>query len=153
MAGRDDFTPDEWVTMRRAVTSAGYVVARAEGGGSDMLSEVLAITQRLSSAGRNHPNQLVRELAAMAHVQSGMRPELKPREYEAESLTAIRTAAEVVARKAPGDLQAFRSFVVDLAEAAAAAHKEGGLGGLGGIRVTAAEAAAIDRVRKALGQT
>jgi hypothetical protein len=37
---------------------------------------------------------------------------------------------------------------------AANAHQQGGLGGLGGlggIRVTAAEAAAIARVRKALG--
>jgi hypothetical protein len=56
----------------------------------------------------------------------------------------------LVAQKAPEDLPAFRSFLLDLAEAAANAHKEGGLGGIGGVRVTAAEAAAIDRVRKAL---
>jgi hypothetical protein len=150
MAGEVDFTPDEWVTMRRAMTSAGYVVALAEGGGQDMISEILAVTQRLSGAGRSHPNQLVRELASMSHVQSGMRPELNRAEYEAQSLAAIRTAVAAVAKKAPGDLDAFRSFVVDLAEVAANAHKEGGIGGLGGVRVTAAEAAAIDRVRKAL---
>jgi hypothetical protein len=134
------------------MTSAGYIVAQSEGGGAaDMLAEILAVTQRLSGAGRSHPNQLVRELAAMTQLQSGMRPGLKPSEYERESLAAIRTATALVTRKAPGDLQAFRTFVVDLAEAAAKAHKEGGFGGLGGVRVTAAEAAAIVRVKKALG--
>jgi hypothetical protein len=152
VAGQVDFTPDEWVTMQRAVTSAGYIVARAEGGtGGDMLSEVLAITQRLSGAGRTHPNQLVRELASMGHVQSGMRPEQKPAVYEEQSLAAIRTATAIIARRSPGDLEAFRKFVVELAEAAARAHKEGGLGGFGGTLVTAAEQAAIGRVKRALG--
>ena len=141
------------MTMRTAMTSAGFVVALSEGGGNDMLSEVFAVTQKLSGAGRGHPNQLVRELASMAHVRSGLRPGMKAAAYETQALAAIRTAADVVARKAPADLLAFRTFVVDLAESAANAHKEGGLGGLGGIRVTAAEAAAIARVKKALGLT
>jgi len=153
MAWQDDFTPDEWVTMRQAMTSAGYLVARSEGGGGDMLSEILAVTQRMSGAGRVHPNRLVRELAGMAQIHSGMRPGLSRAQYEAQSLAAIRTAAALVAQKAPGDLPAFRSFLLDLAEAAANAHKEGGIAGIGGIRVTAAEAAAIDRVRHALGGT
>jgi hypothetical protein len=151
VAGQADFTPDEWVTMRRAMTSAGYIVAWSEGGGAEMLSEILAVTQRLSGAGRTHPNQLVRELASMAQLHSGMQPGLRRSEYEAQSLAAIRTATALVAKKAPGDLQAFRAFVVDMAEAAANAHVEGGFGGLGGVRVTASERAAIGRVKKALG--
>ena len=140
------------MTMQRAVTSAGYIVALSEGGtAADMLPEVLAITQLLSGAGRNHHNQLVRELASMAHVQSGWRPEMKPAEYEERSLAAIRTATALVGRRTPDDLKPFRDFVVELAEAAARAHKEGGIGGIGGTLVTAAEAAAIGRVRKALG--
>jgi hypothetical protein len=151
MAGQADFSPDEWMTMRSAMMSAGIVVALSEGGGDDMLSEVFAITQRLSGAGRNHPNQLVRELASMAQFQTGMRPGMKRAVYEAEALAAIRTATVLLTTRAPDDLGAFRAFVVDLAEAAANAHKEGGFGGMGGIRVTAAEAAAIARVKKALG--
>jgi hypothetical protein len=137
--------------MRGAMTSAGIVVALSEGGGDDMLSEILAITQRLSGAGRSHPNQLVRELASMAHFQTGMRPGMKRAAYEEEALTAIRTATALLVTRAPEDLPAFRAFLVDLAEAAANAHKEGGFGGMGGVRVTAAEAAAIVRVKKALG--
>jgi len=150
MAGRADFTPDQWLTMQRAMTSAGYVVALSEGGViDDMLSEILAVTQRLSGAGRNHPNQLVRELASMPHVQSGLRPELTPAAYEQQSLAAIRASTVLVAEKAPGDLESFRAFLVDLAEAAANAHRERGF--LGTVRVTAAEKAAIVRVKKAMG--
>jgi len=136
--------------MQRAMTSAGYVVALSEGGViDDMLSEILAVTQRLSGAGRNHPNQLVRELASMPHVQSGLRPELTPAAYEQQSLAAIRASTVLVAEKAPGDLESFRAFLVDLAEAAANAHRERGF--LGTVRVTAAEKAAIVRVKKAMG--
>ena len=151
MAGEADFTADEWVTMRRAMTSAGVIVALSEGGSDDMLSEIFAVTQKLRGAGMSHPNQLVRELASMAHFQSGLRPGMKRDAYENEALEAIREATAAVKVKAPDDLQAFREFTIDLAETAANAHKEGGFGGLGGIRVTAAEAAAIKRVRKALG--
>src|SRR5262245_6279764 len=134
------------MTMRRAMIAAGVVVALAEGGsGGDMLSEMLAITQKVRGAGLDHPNQLVRELAAMAHFQSGMRPDMRRGEYEEQALPAMRAAAAMVKAKAPGDLTAYRSFLLDLAETAASAHKEGG------IRVTPAEAAAVARVRKALG--
>jgi len=152
MAGEADFTADEWVTMRRAMTSAGVIVALSEGGSDDMLSEIFAVTQKLRGAGMTHPNQLVRELASMAHFQSGLRPGMKREAYEKEALEAIREATAAVKAKAPQeDLQAFCEFTVDLAETAANAHKEGGIGRLGGIRVTAAEAAAIGRVKKALG--
>jgi hypothetical protein len=153
MAGQRDFTLEEWATMRKALTVAGVIVALSEGGGEEMLSEILAVTQRLRRAGIDHPNQLVRELSAMRRFQSGLQPNMKRAVYEEEGLAAIRTAAGHVAAKAPRDLEAFRDFVLELATAAANAHKEGGIGGLGGVRVTAAEAAAIVRVQRALGRT
>lgn len=151
MAGETDFTPNEWLTMRRAVTSAGVIVAMAEGGGDDMLSEIFAVTQYLRGARIGHENQLIRELADMTHFQSGLRPGMKRREYEEPALEAIRAATRCVQTRSPADLGAFRKFLVELAEIAANAHKEGGFAGVGGVRVTAAEAAAIARVRNAAG--
>jgi hypothetical protein len=153
MAGQQDFTVDEWTTMRKAITVAGVIVALSEGGGEEMLSEILAVTQRLRRAGIDHPNQLVRELSSMHRFQSGLQPNMKRSVYEEEGLATIRAAAAAIATKAPRDLDAFRDFVLELADAAANAHKEGGIAGMGGVRVTAAEAAAIGRVRRALGRT
>src|SRR5262249_35982659 len=119
--------------------------------GDDMLSEIFAVTQKMRSAGRDHPNRLVRELAGMTQFQSGLKPGMTRAAYEEDALASIRAAVARIKVKAPEDLQAHRTVLVDLAETAANAHKEGGLGRLGGIRVTAAEAAAIARVKKALG--
>jgi hypothetical protein len=151
VAGEADFTPDEWLTMRRAVAAAGVIVSLAEGGGDDVLSEVFAITQHLRRARMGHENRLIRELANMQNFGTGLRPGMRPAEYEGPALEAIRAAAACVVARSPADAAAFRTFLVELGEAAANAHREGGLAGVGGIRVTAAEAAAIARIRRAAG--
>ena len=150
MAGEADFTPHEWLTMRRAAIAAGVVVAQSEGGGRDMVTEIFAVQQHVHAA-RRSPNQLVRELASARQFGTGMRPGMRRADYEEAALESIRTATEIVARRSPADLAAFRAFVVELAEVAANANEEGGFAGVGGVRVTDAEAAAIARVRRACG--
>jgi hypothetical protein len=151
LAGEADFTPHEWVTLRRAAISAGVLVARSEGGGDDMMTEIFAVQQHLHAARRSSSHQLVRELASTRQFGTGMRPGMTRADYEEEALEAIRAAVDIVARRAPADLGAFRAFVVQLAEVAANAHEEGGFAGVGGVRVTPAEASAIARVRRACG--
>jgi hypothetical protein len=151
VAGRDDFSADEWLTMRRAFASAGVLVSVSEGGGTDdMLKEVFAITQHLRAARIGHSSQLVRELAD-SPFQSGWHSGMKLAQYEALALDAIRSATATVAVKAPEDLQAFREFLVALAETAANANVEGGIMGVGGVRVSRNEAVAIALVRRAAG--
>lgn len=150
MAGEADFTPHEWLTVRRAAIAAGVIVAQSEGGGDDMMTEIFAVQQHLHAA-RRSPNQLVRELAAARQFGTGMRPGMRRDEYEEAALETIRSAIQIVAQRAPADLAVFRQLVIQVAEVAANAHEEGGFAGVGGVRVTAAEAAAIARVRRACG--
>lgn len=150
MAGEANFTRDEWQTMRRAVSVVGVVVSLAEGGGDDMREELFAITQHLRGARTTHANQLVRELAGMP-FQSGLQPGMSREAYERTALEVVRAATATVATRAPGDLETFRSFLLELAEVAANAHREGGFMGMGGVQVTAAEEAAIERVKRAAG--
>lgn len=83
--------------------------------------------------------------------QPGLQRGVSRRDYERVALEAVSSAAAIVAARAPGDLAAFRGFLVELAEVAANAHKEGGFLGMGGVRVTAAEEAAIARIKRAAG--
>lgn len=48
------------------------------------------------------------------------------------------------------DAEAYRRFVLDVARAAAEAHKEGGFVGIGGKQVSEAEQAAIDDIARVL---
>ena len=63
----------------------------------------------------------------------------------------LREAIAILEQKAtPGGGRAYRHFVMDVAEAAAKAHKEGGFIGIGGKEVSEREQAALDEIEAAL---
>ena len=64
----------------------------------------------------------------------------------------LREALEILQQKAsPEEVEAYKRFVLSLAEAAAKAHKEGGFIGIGGKEVSESEQAALDEIKAALG--
>ena len=114
--------------------------------------EMTALMDRLQGASVNHPCQLVRELASFERgVPTGLQPTTRLAEYEGPALEPIEAASATIARKAPRDLPAFRAFIVEVAEVVANANREGGFAGIGAARRTPAEAAAIERIKQALG--
>jgi hypothetical protein len=72
-------------------------------------------------------------------------------EVEGPALEALRAAAAIVQAKAPDDAPAFRDFVIGLAEIAAGAAKTGGFLGIGAVTVSQPEAAAMAKIRAAVG--
>ncbi len=148
-----NFTPEGGRALRQAGSTECVVVSLAEGGGEeDTREEIFAITDHLRGARFTHPDQLVRQLASMP-FQSGLRSGVSRADYERIALEAVSSATAIVAARAPRHLAAFRTFLVELALVAANAHKEGGFLGMGGVRVTAAEEAAIARIKRAAGVT
>jgi hypothetical protein len=66
----------------------------------------------------------------------------------------LREALGILQQKAsPAEVDAYRNFVMDVAEAAAKAHKEGGFIGIGGKQVSESEQAALDEIEATLGTT
>jgi hypothetical protein len=151
LAGRSDFSHDEWTALRKAMIGAAVVVSLSEGGGEDMISEMLAVSEHLLAARRRHGCQLVRELADITRFNSGYQTGMSPAQFEGPALESIRAAVALVAMRAPADVGPFKEFLLALAETAATAHKEGSFLGIGGSRISPAEAAAITKVKKALG--
>jgi hypothetical protein len=152
LAGRTNYSDDEWNALRRAMISSAVIVSMAEGGGSDMIKEMLAVSEHLLGARRGHRSQLVRELADIQRFTSGFQTGMSAAQYEGPALESIRSAMALVTARTPAEAPAFRQFLLGLAETAANANKEGGLMGVGGSRISAAEASAIARVRQALGE-
>ncbi|HEY4025102.1 MAG TPA: hypothetical protein VGO86_01625 [Candidatus Dormibacteraeota bacterium] len=148
MAG-EDFTEDEMTRIHAAVIAAGVMVSLSEAGGDQ--EEMFALQQAMRGARLTARNQFVRKVASEGGFPTGLRTGTKFAQYEGPALEEIRWATATVSRKAPDDLPAFQAFVVEMAEAAANAHREGGFGGFGGVQVSAREQAAIDEVKKALG--
>jgi hypothetical protein len=126
-------TDDERLTLKTGAFGAVALVANADPGMFPLLRESFAASGAL--AGARGP---VREA-----LTTGPLPELRgdSMELEATVLPALGRAVEILREASPGDVAAYRSLVLAAADEVARAHRG----------VAPAEAAAIDRIRGALG--
>jgi hypothetical protein len=144
MTAKSDFTEDEWKTVAAGPPGAGLVVITASRGGT--FRETFSMAKAYSEAREDHgQSELLDALVSQkpafdkAHRQS-------PEELRAHSLQTLGDAVALIEQKAtPDELEAYRSFVVGLAERVANAHKEHGEA------VSPAEQTAIDEIKGALG--
>jgi hypothetical protein len=139
MAGKADFTEQEWETLRKGVTGAGLLVSVSDRSFLDSFREAGALAKHLSGARRDTTSEVVRELAETRGTGFGLTA--SPAEVESETLDALRSSVAMLQAKAPEDLDAYRSFVLQVAESVARAAGGG----------EAAESGVLDRVRSALG--
>lgn len=150
MAGKAQFTPDEWATMQRAIVGAPFLVAVSDGGPADLHIELEAIRDELAEARAGHGSELVQALADIAAAQTGFNSRMGRSEVEGPALAALRSSVATLEAKAPDELDSFRSFVLDLAKNTAAAARSGPFAAVGRL-VSEREAAAVDLIRAALG--
>jgi hypothetical protein len=138
MATKDDFTEQEFETLQKGVTGAGLLVAVSDRGFFDTFKESAALAKHVAAAKKESQSELVRAIADVHG--SGFSVRSKPEELETETLAALQAAKTTLEAKAPDELEAYRQFVVDVAQSVANAAGGG----------EAAESGAIEKVRSAL---
>jgi hypothetical protein len=138
MAKKTDFTEQEWEQLRKGATGAGLLVAASDRSFFDSFKEAGSLAKHLAG-GRSDESELVRELAGERGSGFGVRS--SPQELEDETVEALRGAVSTLQAKAPDEVDAYKSFVVEVAEAVGKAAGGG----------EPAEAATIERIRAALG--
>jgi hypothetical protein len=153
MTTKADFNAEEWATIVEAPLMAAMQVVAAERGGT--IRESLAVGRAYADA-RKHQGQspLLDELVASP-------PALDPNtlregggDLKSQASGRLAQATALVTEKAaPEEAEAYRQFVLTVAEAAANANREGGFAGIGGKPVSANEQAALDEIRATLGQS
>jgi hypothetical protein len=144
-----DFNAEEWSKVLEAPVLAGLRVVAADRGGT--IRESLAIGKVYAEARRAQgQSQLLDELVASP-------PAVDPQQLQGAgdiaraSSERLREALRLVSEKgAAEDIQAYKRFVIDVAQAAAEAHKEGGFIGIGGKQISEAEKTALDEIRAIL---
>jgi hypothetical protein len=139
MAGKADFTTEEWEGLQKGVTGAAMLVSLADRGFFDTFKEVGALAKHLADARSKSTSPLVKEVAEVRGTGFGFTS--SPQEFETETIQALRSSMSTLAAKAPGDAQAYREFVLDVAQSVAAAVDE----------TATAESDAIDKIKAALG--
>ena len=138
MAQKSDFTEQEWDQLRKGATGAGLLVSASDRSFFDSFKEAGSLAKHLAG-GRSGSSELVRELASERGMGFGVRTPAD--ELETEALAALREAVATLEAKAPDEVDAYRSFVLEVAEAVGKAAGGG----------DTAEAEAVEKIRTALG--
>lgn len=152
MTKKADFNADEWSSVVDGPLLAGMRVVMAARGGT--LRESLALGQTYASARRQQGNselldELVSAPPAMDPSRLGSAGDIARLSTE-----RLRQALEILQQKASSeDVEAYKRFVLTLAQEAANAHREGGFLGVGGEQVSEGEQAALDEIAATLDST
>src|SRR5262245_21624296 len=117
MATKADFTDEEWETLQKGVTGAGLLVSVSDRGFFDTFKEASTLAKQVAQAKEKSPSGLVRELADVKGTGFGVKS--SPEDVENETLAALQTAKTTLEAKAPDELEPYRQFVVEVAQAVA----------------------------------
>jgi hypothetical protein len=150
MTRKAHFNAEEWAAVAEAPLLAGMRVATAARGGT--IRESIAMGRVYTEARRNQgQSELLDDLVSSAPAVDPTGT-ATPGELERVSAERLREAIRILEEKAtPEEVDAYRRFVIDVAEAAARAHREGGFLGIGGEEISEREQAALDEIRRTLG--
>jgi hypothetical protein len=139
MATKADFTEQEWDTLEKGVTGAGFWMAVSDRGFFDTFKEANALAKHLREAHEKASSDLVRELAATRETGFGWRS--SPEEIEQGTTQALQSAVQTLESKAPDELDAYRQLVLEIAESVGKAAAGG----------ESAESATLEKIRTAVG--
>ena len=94
MAGKADFTEQEWETLQKGVTGSALLVSLADRGFFDSFKEAGAVGKHLSEARKKSASPLIQELAQMRGTGFGLRT--SPEEVERETTEALNAATSTL---------------------------------------------------------
>jgi hypothetical protein len=161
MTGKADFTDEEWTRLKRGPFIAGMAITLSDPGGPiEVVKETAATLKTVTgAAGEGDRGELVQALSAEVAQEakarknplSGFKPSkgaLAGQEI-LEELSAVN--AIVSAKAGAQDAEAYRTWLRDAAQEAAAAAKEGGFMGFHAVRVSEGEQRMLDKLAETLG--
>jgi hypothetical protein len=157
MTSKAAFTEEEWARVRRAPTVAGMAISLADPGGPIELSKETMATLRGVGAPPTQDELLVslsQEIMAMGQRRENPMGEFKiedPSQAGPQVLEELRETQDLVRAKAtPEEATAFARWLVEIAQDAAHAAKEGGFMGIGAEQVSKGEQGMLDQLRSTL---
>jgi hypothetical protein len=156
---KSDFTEDEWATLVRSPIVAGMAITIADPGGPiEVVKETSAVLKFATGSSSEQRDDLVGEVArglrGLTEQRKNPVGDFKPRGTMAgkEILDELSRANEIISAKAtPEEADAFRAWIMECAQRAADAAKEGGFMGFHAERVSQGEKDMLAQLGSALG--
>lgn len=162
MAGKANFTPEEWARVVASPMVASMAITAADPSGLwSLLKESMSGGWALLEAKKDpSANPLVKAVAddiADPATRDAVRNSFQERfktsqlsDAKQKAIMELQAVSAILDAKDPEDAAAFKAWLRDVAQQAAEAGKEGGFLGFGGVAVSDAEKATLDEIATAL---
>ena len=111
MAGKADFTEEEWDALQKGVTGSGMLVSVAHRDFTDSFGEAKAVAAELA-AHRDSASELVRDLSGTHSTGFGLIA--SPKEVVEGTISSLGASVALLGQKAPDELEAYRALVLDV---------------------------------------
>jgi hypothetical protein len=146
-----DFNAEDWSTVVDGPLYAGLRMLAADRGGT--LRESMAMSRVYQEArAKQGASPLLDELIKSPPAIDPERLKEAGGDLSALTTEHLRKAISILESTATAEeTDAYKTFVMTVAQAVASAHKEGGFLGIGGKRISEAEDRALDEISLALG--
>lgn len=159
MGIRDNFTPEEWKSLLKAPMLVSYAIAGAAPSGEEgFIQEMSAVADAIIEGGQQAAKESLLE-AVVADIvanagdnQRGPTEKISVGDIKNRALDNCHSLAALLQAKAsPEEADAYKRWLLAVAQKVAAAAKEGGIFGFGGKQVSESEVATINEIAAALG--
>jgi hypothetical protein len=134
----EPLTDSEIDLLQKGATGAGLLVAVSDRGFFDTFKEAGAMGKHVGMARRNSSSPLIQRVAEAGGTGFGLTASMA--EVEEGTIEALRSSGKLLQAKAPDQLEAYRSYVLDLARSVSSAAGSG----------DDAESAVLSKIEEAL---
>jgi hypothetical protein len=150
VTSKADFNAEEWTTVVEGPVLAGLRVVGAHRGGN--IRESIAVAKVYAAARQAQgESEFLDALVSSPPAVDAQRVREGGGDIASVSSERLRDALRILREKAtPEELDQYKRFVMEVADAAAKAHKEGGFIGIGGKPISPEEQAALDEIQAIL---
>jgi hypothetical protein len=123
MSSKAMFTEDEWHILQWAVTDTMAYLSVADHGFWDTFKEASAAAKFMAHAKADAQSPLIHELAGDVKMGRDKQVTHDMADMAGEVAKRVSEARDIVQAKSPGDVEAFKAFILGVAKATAeAAH-------------------------------
>ncbi|HEY8563986.1 MAG TPA: hypothetical protein VIL65_00675 [Beijerinckiaceae bacterium] len=164
MAGKADFTSEEWARIVASPIVTSMAITAADPSGlwgllKEGLSSGWALMEVKQDAGANSIAKAVAQDMTDPDVRGAAREAMQARfkgaqfsDLKVRAIDELRAVSALLDSKAPEESAGFKRWLQTVAQRAAEAGSEGGFLGIGGVAVSEAERATLVEIMTALGE-
>lgn len=155
MSKQENYSTEEWEEVVNGPAVAGSLIVMADPAFFGAIKESAAIAKAINDFAESSDTELIQSIGQF--IRAGYKfktPDMPKDQGMDAALTALiaecRRAAKIVNRVSSEESDAYREYLVAVAQRTAESSKEGGFLGIGAVRVSEREEAALKKLTEAL---